>query len=272
MNKIFEKSIGLLNNKQLNELNNSLIIIFGMGGVGGYTFEGLVRAGIGNFAIIDKDKFELTNFNRQLASNSETINKYKVDVYLDRAKKINDDINIISIKENICNTNINAVFDIIFNNFKNNGISIKSDFTKFNLQNGDKSVFKLGTHSNQGNNNNIYVIDCIDDIDAKISIIKYCKNNALNIISCMGTANHISSKNIKITDISKTKYCPIAKKIRLFLKNEKISNVDCLYFDEEPIKIEIKENEIIRHTSTISYIPAIAGLKISEYVISTILI
>lgn len=238
MNNIFEKSIGLLNNEQLSILNNSLIILFGLGGVGGYTFESLVRVGIENFAIIDKDKFELTNLNRQLASTNTSIDKYKVDIYCDRAKSINGNIKILPIIENVTSENIDNIFIKIFNNF---------------------------------NNKNIFVIDCIDDANAKISIIKYCKNNSLNIFSCMGTANHISSKNIKIDKISKTKYCPLAKKIRSILKNENIYDIDCLYIEEEPILVSVTNDNGIRHTSTISYIPAIAGLKIAEYVINKII-
>lgn len=232
MNERFIKEIGIISKSQYNILKNSLVILFGLGGVGGYAFEMLVRVGIENFIIIDKDKFEVSNINRQLVATDFTIGKFKTEVYAERALSINNDINIIRINIKIDKANIETVFNNI-NNFKN--ISY------------------------------IYTIDCIDDVNAKIAIIKYCHDNNIKIISSMGTANHCSTNNVKISDIKDTKYCPLAKRIRKILKTENIESLDCLYINEEPINFN--NNEI----STISYVPSLCGIKIAEYVIKKII-
>lgn len=236
MNSIFDKLIGVLSIDQLNKLNNSLVVIFGLGGVGGFTFETLLRSGIGNFILIDKDKFEITNLNRQLASTKDTIGKAKVDVYKDRAISINENANIVTLQMEVNENNITEILDRIndFNDIKN-----------------------------------VYVADCIDDVNAKISIMKTCHDKKLNLISSMGTANHISSKNIKIDKLSNTKYCPLAKKIRTLLKDNKEISPMVLYLEEEPI--DIKNNSASSHTSTIQYVPAIAGMKIAEFIINKLL-
>ena len=97
MNEAFKKNIGIMNQSMINELESTLILLFGLGGVGGFAFETLIRVGIKNLIIVDKDNFEISNLNRQLASNLNTIGLKKVDVYQDRALSINDQINITSI-------------------------------------------------------------------------------------------------------------------------------------------------------------------------------
>ena len=233
MNEAFKKNIGIMNQSMINELESTLILLFGLGGVGGFAFETLIRVGIKNFIIVDKDNFEISNLNRQLASNLNTIGLKKVDVYKDRALRINDQINITSIYDKIDTNNINNVFKYIkdFNNIKN-----------------------------------IFVADCIDDVNAKIEIIKKCHSEHLNLISSMGTANHNDTSKIKISKLQNTRYCPLAKKIRTALKYDKTINPTVLYIDEEPIDISKNvENDI--HISTIQYVPAICGMKIAEYII-----
>ena len=237
MNSIFDKNIGLLSYEMQYRLNNSLVVLFGLGGVGGFAFESLLRAGINNFIIVDKDKFETSNLNRQLASNLDTLGLYKANVYKDKALKINKDINIIDLVNNVNSNNLNEIFNNI-HSFK----EIK----------------------------NIYVADCIDDVNAKIEIMRYCSINNLKLISCMGTANHIKSDNIKISNLKHTKYCPLAKKIRVSLKNDENINPDVLYIEEEPVDITKNVDNNI-HKSTIQYIPAICGMKIAEFIIKNII-
>ena len=221
----------------MEKLNKSLIILFGLGGVGGYTFEALLRVGIGNFIIIDKDIFELSNMNRQLGSSYETIGQSKVKVYKNRAKSINSEVNVIDLTYNVDKNNVESIFRQICN-FKDI--------------------------------NDIYVSDCIDDIDAKIEIIKYCHQNNLKIISCMGTANHFNTHNIKITKLNNTKYCPIAKKIRNNFRDNSQINPEVLFIDEEPIDVAKKTN-YDTNISTIQFVPAICGMKIAEHIIKKIL-
>ncbi len=237
MNEAFIKNIGIMNANMTEELENSLIVIFGLGGVGGFTFESLVRAGIGNFLIIDKDNFELTNLNRQLAATYDTIGLAKVVVYKNRALSINNNINVIDLCVVVNKENINAIFNYIskFNNIKK-----------------------------------IYIADCIDDVEAKICIIEKCYNEGLNIISCMGTANHKNSEKIKIDKLLKSKYCPLAKKIRNKLNFNKNINPNVLFIDEEQIDISLNVSKDT-HISTIQYIPAICGMKIAEFIINDLI-
>lgn len=237
MDNIFDKNIGLLSSENQLELNQTLIVLFGLGGVGGFTFESLLRAGINNFIIVDKDKFEISNLNRQLASNLNTIGLYKVNVYKDLALNINEEVNIIDLIKNVNSENLDELFF-----YTNKFIDIK----------------------------NIYVADCIDDVNAKVAIMKYCSKNNFKLISCMGTANHIKSENIKISSLKHTKYCPLAKKIRICLKEDENINPNVLYIEEEPVDISKNVNNNI-HKSTIQYIPAICGMKIAEFIIRSII-
>lgn len=224
----FSREIGLISEEMYQKLLDTTIVLFGLGGVGGYVLEGLIRAGVEKFILIDKDRFEISNINRQLAATKNVIGKFKTNVYTDRAENINENCDIKVINEKISKDNLSSLL----------------------------SQYDLS--------DNIYFIDCIDDLDAKVAIVKYCNDNSIRLISSMGTANHLSSTNIKISDITKTKYCPVAKIIRKKLKDINIDKLTCLYIDEE----------IARHDkpylSTISYMPAICGLKIAEYVIKEI--
>lgn len=204
----------------VSELNKSILVL-GLGGVGGFAFEMLVRAGITNITIADKDIFEESNLNRQLACTSDSIGKYKVDVYKERALKINKDIIVDAKIIDINSENVDKLFDKKYD----------------------------------------YIIDCLDDTNAKLAVIKYAENNNINIISSMGTAYHNSTEKMMISDISKTRYCPLAKKMRSLLKENNIYNLKSLFIDEEPLK----EKYII------SYVPAIAGCKLAEYVLLSLI-
>ena len=237
MNEAFKKNIGLMNIDMLNDLKSTLIILFGLGGVGGFAFEALLRAGIENFIIIDKDKFEITNLNRQLESNMDNIGLEKAIAYKKRALKINNNVNILDLVTNVSQDNIDEIFENI------------------NIFNNIKKVF---------------VADCIDDVKAKICIIKKCHNENIKLISSMGTANHKKTKNIKITKLSKTEYCPLAKKIRNELKANKKINPTVLFIDEEPVNISVNVDKGV-HVSTIQYVPASCGLRIAEYIINDLI-
>lgn len=229
INKNFIREIGLLNKIDYQKLKNSHIIICGLGGVGSYTFEMLVRTGIENLTIIDFDKFEESNINRQLESFTTNIGKYKTNIYKDRALKINSKANITNINTKITPENINEIIDI--------------------------------------NNNYNFIIDCIDDTKAKIALAIFSKKYNINFISCMGTANHIKTNNIKISLLSKTKYCPLAKIMRNELYNKNNIDIMTLYIDEEQETLKNDINKI----SSISYVVSTCGIKIAEYVITKLI-
>ena len=221
----------LIGKENLLKLQNSNIVIFGLGGVGSYVVEGLVRAGVQNISIVDKDIIDTTNINRQLIADTTTIGKSKVDVEEKRILDINPTAKIIKIKEFVDKNNIEKIMN---------------------------NILSLNNHID-------YVVDAIDTISSKLEIIKYCKQNNINIISCMGTGNKLNANMFEIADINKTSVCPVAKIIRKELKKLEISSLKVLYSKEIPIK-----NIQSSSPSSISFVPSVAGLLIAGEVIKNI--
>ena len=167
----------LLIGNDIEKLKKINILLIGLGGVGGYVFEALIRSGILNITVIDYDKIEITNLNRQILATNKTLNQKKTDIALKRGLEINPNSHIKTID-----------------------IALKED----NL----KDII---------NNSYDYIIDACDDVLTKISLIKYAKDNNLKLISCMGTANKKNPLLFKITNLEKTYNDPLAKKIRTSL-------------------------------------------------------
>ena len=191
----FERVIPILGKENFNKLQKANIIIFGIGGVGSYVAEALVRTGIGNITIVDGDKIEESNINRQLPALYSTVGKSKVEVMKSRVLDINPNINIVTYNVFVTSENIDM----------------------FNF-----SFF-------------FYVIDAIDTVSAKLKIIQKAKECDIRIISSMGTGNKMDVTKFKICDISKTSVCPLAKIIRKELSKLGIKNVKVLFSTEEPL-------------------------------------
>lgn len=221
----------LIGKENIFKLQNSNIVVFGLGGVGSYVVEGLVRAGIQNVCIIDKDIVDITNINRQLIADVDTVGRNKVDVEEERILKINRNVNVTKIKEFINKDNIEEIM---------NGILIKNPHID-------------------------YVIDAIDTVSSKLEIIKYCDDNNINIISSMGTGNKLDANKFEITDIYKTSVCPLAKVMRKELKKLDIKSLTVLYSKEEPIKTNLDT------PASISFVPSIAGLLIAGKVVKDLI-
>ncbi len=168
---MFTKIEGLLN---VEKLPTKKILLIGLGGVGGYIFECLIRSGITNITIIDPDNFELSNLNRQILATKKSLSKPKVKIGQKRANSINENAQIIPIKAKLNDQNIDEI------------LKTKYDF----------------------------IIDACDDVKAKIAIIKKAYDNNLNLISAMGSANKIDPSKFSITTLEKTSYDPLAKKLR----------------------------------------------------------
>ena len=182
----------LIGKENLNKLQNIKIAIVGIGGVGGYVLEGLVRSGVMNITLIDGDKIDSTNLNRQIISTSNNIGELKVNEAAKRVLQINP--NVIVNKFSIFLTKEN-IQDIIDNDFD-------------------------------------YVIDACDDVDVKIELIKFCYRNDIKIISSMGTAKKLDGTKFKIDTLNNTKYCPLAKKIRKSLSLDEQKNTTVVYSEE----------------------------------------
>ena len=182
----------LIGKENLNKLQNIKIAIVGIGGVGGYVLEGLVRSGVMNITLIDGDKIDPTNLNRQIISTSNNIGELKVNEAAKRVLQINP--NVIVNKFSIFLTKEN-IQDIIGNDFD-------------------------------------YVVDACDDVDVKIELIKFCYRSDIKIISSMGTAKKLDGTKFKIDTLNNTKYCPLAKKIRKSLSLDEQKYTTVVYSEE----------------------------------------
>lgn len=192
----------LIGKENIFKLQNANIIVFGLGGVGSYVVEGLVRAGVQNICIVDKDVVDITNINRQLIATNQTVGKDKVDAEEERILQINPHAKVIKIKEFVNDSNI-------------------------------QKIMEAYSHTD-------YVVDAIDTVASKLEIIKYCSYNNINVISSMGTGNKLDASKFEITDIFKTSVCPLAKVMRKELKKLNINSLTVLYSEEEPIKTDLK--------------------------------
>lgn len=195
MDSRFEREELLIGKDDLSGLADARVLIFGVGGVGGYTAECLARAGIGHITIVDSDKVDITNINRQILALDSTVGKYKVDVCRDRILDINPGCEVIT----------------------------KNLF--YLPENGDE--FDYGSYD--------YIADCIDTVSAKIDIICRAQHIGTPVISAMGAAGKLDPSRFVATDISKTSYCPLAKVMRRELRNRGINHVKVVYSPESPI-------------------------------------
>lgn len=197
--EFLERTESLIGRDNIEKLINSKVAIFGVGGVGSGTCEVLARSGVGNFLIVDFDTIDITNLNRQIITTRDNIGKEKSKVQKDRILSINPQANVLEISEKVSFENVET----------------------FNLKEYD------------------YVIDTIDDVKGKLALIKYCKDNKINIISAMGAAKKLDPFKLKITDIYNTKVCPLARKMRKNLKALGVENLKVIYSEEEPIESKL---------------------------------
>lgn len=232
----FSRTELLIGKQGLEKLHNAKIAIFGIGGVGSFVVEGLVRAGVQNFVLVDNDKISLTNLNRQLIATQKTIEKDKVEV----------------AKERILDINPKAKVEV---------------FKEFFLPNSNTNIITKEL---------TYVVDCIDTVTAKIEIVMQCKNLKIPIISAMGTGNKLNPLKLEVTDIYKTNVCPLAKVMRKELRKRNINELKVVYSTEEPIKLKLQNYEEKNVTKrqvpgSISFVPSVAGLIIAGEVVKEII-
>ena len=236
MEGIFDRLKLLIGEEKLQSLHQKTVAIFGLGGVGSYVVESLVRSGIENFVIIDNDKIDVTNINRQIIATTKTVGKFKVDVAEERIKEINPNVKVIKYAEFVGKENENIeLFD--------------------SIKNVD------------------YIVDAIDTVSSKIRIIEFAKAHNIPVISALGTGNKLDPTKLKLADIYDTKICPLAKVMRKELKKRGITSLDVVYSEEEPIKIlddareaesskENNDDKSVKRIGSIAYVPSVAGLFI----------
>ena len=248
MEEQFQRIEILLGKETMQKIHSKKVAIFGLGGVGSYVAEALVRAGITKFILVDSDKIDITNLNRQIIATRKTIGKYKVEVAKERILEINPKANVETFQE----------------------------------------FYMPGSESNILTKDLTYVVDCIDTVTAKIELVQNCKKMDIPIISAMGTGNKLDPLKFEITDIYKTSICPLAKVMRKELRKRNIDSLKVIYSKEEPIKTDdnsessCKTNCIcppgtarkctIRNQvpGSISFVPSVAGLMIAGEIVREI--
>ncbi|MBR5930808.1 MAG: tRNA threonylcarbamoyladenosine dehydratase [Lachnospiraceae bacterium] len=205
MNETFSRTELVLGKEAVEKLQHSHVALFGLGGVGGYCLEALVRSGVGKLDLFDKDRFAESNLNRQILATRDTLGRLKTDVAKERALSINPDIEV-------------KTFPIFY-------LPENADET-------DLSGYD-------------YVIDAIDTVSGKLALIEHAKAANVPIISCMGAGNKTDPLAFQVSDIEKTTVCPLAKVMRKELKAKGIKGVKAVFSTEPAIRVEQGEEKTI---------------------------
>lgn len=241
----FSRTELLLGKEAMNRLEKSRVAVFGIGGVGGFVCEALVRSGVGAFDLIDDDKVCLTNLNRQIIATRKTVGKYKAEAMRDRILEINPNAEI----------RIHKCFFLPEN-------AEEFPFTEYD-----------------------YIIDAVDTVTAKIELVMRAQEMNIPIISSMGAGNKLDGSQFRIADIYQTKVCPLAKVMRRELKKRGVKKLKVVYSEEKPtrpiedLSISCRENCICppgaKHKCTerrdipgsVAFVPSVAGLIIAGEVV-----
>ena len=241
----FSRTELLLGKDSMEKLKNSRVAVFGIGGVGGYVCEALVRSGVGAFDLIDDDKVCLTNLNRQIIATRKTVGKYKTEVMRDRILEINPQADV----------RLHQCF--------------------FLPENSDEFPFEEYD----------YVVDAVDTVTAKIELVMKAQAMNVPIISSMGAGNKLDGSMFRVADIYKTKVCPLAKVMRRELKKRGVKKLKVVYSEEMPTRpiedmaISCRSNCICppgaAHKCTeqrdipgsVAFVPSVAGLIIAGEVV-----
>ncbi|NLP48564.1 MAG: tRNA threonylcarbamoyladenosine dehydratase [Clostridiales bacterium] len=224
----------LLGAEAMVKLKKAKVAVFGLGGVGSYTVEALVRSGVGQLALFDFDRVEITNLNRQLIADRSTIGKKKTRVTAQRVLSINPHC---IVEENDC------------------------FYSKENADDYDLSTYD-------------YIVDAIDSVKSKVLLIERSKAAGIPIISCMGAGNKLDPCRFQVADIYKTSVCPLAKIMRRKLRDKGIESLKVVYSDEEPVKaapLEGSDEKTPPATGSLAYVPSVAGLILAGEVIKDLI-
>ena len=225
MDERFSRAVRVIGEEKMNLINNASVIVFGLGGVGSAAAEALTRAGVGTIGIVDKDVVDITNINRQLIATDETIGQKKTDAVEKRLQIINPNIVI-------------RKYDLFY---------LPETADEIDLSQYD------------------FILDCIDNVTAKIELAVRAKNAGVNIISSMGTGNKLHPEMLEIADIGKTSVCPLARVMRRELKKRGIHKMPVVFSKEEPVKTDSSV------PGSVSFTPPVAGYLMSSFVVNSII-
>ena len=230
MEQAFIRQEMLMGADAMKRLKEARVIVFGIGGVGSYAAEGLARAGIGSLTLVDSDTVGLSNLNRQLCALHSTLGKYKSDVMAARVLDINPECRVLSLP--------------------------------FLYNEESKERFSLESYD--------YIVDAIDLVSCKLSLILTAKERNIPIISAMGTGNKLDATQFCITDISKTSGCHLARVMRKELRNRGILHHTVLYSQElpkTPLELEAPPPGRRSIPASVSWVPSCAGLMLAGHVV-----
>ena len=225
MDERFSRTVRVIGQDKMKLIKNSSVIVFGLGGVGSAAAEALARAGVGTIGIVDKDVVDITNINRQLIATDKTVGLKKTDAVEERLLTINPEIIIHK-------------YDLFY---------LPETADSIDLSQYD------------------FVLDCIDNVTAKIELTVRAKEMGVNIISSMGTGNKLHPEMLEIADISKTSVCPLARVMRRELKKRGVNKLPVIYSKEEPVKTDSFV------PGSVSFTPPVAGYLMSSFVINSII-
>lgn len=234
-NEAFSRTEMLIGKAALDALSRTRVAIFGIGGVGGYALEALVRTGVSHIDIIDSDEVSISNLNRQIIATQSAVGRRKVDVAKERCEAINPEVNITPI------------------------------YSFYSAENADG--FDLTKYD--------YVIDAIDTVGAKCELIERASRAGVRIISSMGTGGKLNPACLEVADIYKTSVCPLARAVRTELKRRGIKKLKVVYSREDPIKITVTDTHggkaLHRAPGSMIFVPAAAGLMLASEVVRDII-
>ena len=227
----FSRTALLLGDEKVEALKNKRVAVFGIGGVGGYVCEALVRTGVGHFDLIDNDTVSLTNLNRQIIATRDTIGRYNTQVMKERMESINPEVEV-------------RLHECFF---------LPENTDEFHFEEYD------------------YVVDAVDTVTAKLEIIQRAKEHHVPVISAMGAGNKLDPAGFMVSDIFKTSMDPLAKVMRRELKKRGIKHLKVVYSKEEPRKTVNDSGEETKGgrevPGSIAFVPAVAGLVIAGEVV-----
>lgn len=230
-NEFFCREIPLIGEEAFLRLTRSSVILFGLGGVGGYILEALVRAGIGSITVVDNDTVSRSNVNRQLLATHQTVGMKKTEAAIERAKSINPDVRIKAIEQ---------------------------FYLPENADNIDLSEYD-------------YVIDAIDTLSAKLELAKRAEASQTPFISCMGTANKLDATGFCVTDVYKTEGCPLARVMRSSARKLGLRPFKVVYSPARSESVVVASENGRHVPASISFVPPIAGFIAAGEVIKDLI-
>lgn len=233
----FSRTALLLGDDAINKLKTKHVAVFGLGGVGGYVTEALARAGVGKITVADNDVVSESNINRQIIALTSTVGKKKTELWKERIKDINPEAEVETLDMFVVRENADEI-----------------DFSAFDL-----------------------VVDAVDTVTAKLVIIEKAKKAGCKVISAMGTGNKTRPELFRISDVSKTSVCPLARVMRKELKARGITGVKVLYSTEDAVKpaenADVRAENVKRRAivGSLPYVPSVAGLLIAAEAVRELL-